>query len=185
MWAASDAISRTLIWLTVFALPLQPLPSTDCDCRSVGVLGQVDVKLPDSDCFSCQQTAEETSCCHREAAKKPSCCCSASAGLEGRCCCTQRKTQAAKAGCCSAFHHKMGVCNCGQSCRCGERREPVPAAPPASDRPGEELTCEAALLELSDLGDHRRLPLRRDSLHADANVIDSLERCAALCRFTL
>jgi hypothetical protein len=184
MWTASDAISRTLVWLTVFALPLQAFPCTDCGCASGGVRCPDDAESPVSDCCCRQQDAETPPCCSRGAANKPRCRCSARAVREGRCCFSRRKAPATEASC-SASHHEAGGCTCGLNCRCGESPVPVPAAPVSSDRPGEELTCAAAELESSDLGDHRRILRRRESLHADAEAVDSLERCAALCRFTL
>ena len=176
--------TRTLIWLTAILVPVQGLPAAACGCAS----GK-----------RCDQKVEQSSnCCgasSSDAAATHNCCQSQSTGA---CRCTGAKVcrcgensdcKSAESccgtdACCS--NEGGSACSCGTNCQCGSNHMPEkPVAPPVENNTAEKVASDSVLtVSLSTVYEPpaaRRTP----QTSVETDVLAALDRCAALCRFTL
>lgn len=175
MGTTGPLLTRTLIWLTVAALPLQAMPASTCPCNS-NVAGRCLAKDFATRDGALSHGLDEPGCC---------CCCSTEARREGRCCCRAKRRTSAAGGCCSHADHTSHGCQCGPMCRCGMPRTAAPVVPPASDNPTEKLTRDVSVQSSTAVARGPRISQWHKTLRADVAAVCSLQRCIALCRFTL
>lgn len=163
MWT-NNSIVQTLVWLAIFAFPLQYVPSITCGCN-----GTVSGYQSNADC--------ETGCCPCTGASFCRC------GDNG--CCTATSIDDS---CCSDGLESSG-CQCGSNCQCGSPKQPIePVAPPVENtNPVEKLAVDS-LSSVSIADSCPQKAVRQHSKEAkylDAKSMTSLSRCVTLCRFAL
>lgn len=160
-----QAASTTLIWTIALAIPFQGVPARSCDCTasrsavSASTCGRCSSQQAKSCCFS---LCPKHGCCSSEHRQAKACCC---------CCCQ------AGSGC----QH----CTCSIDCPCRQAKPLPPSAPPAEQRPLDEVLT----LGLASVSTVAVVP----SLNSQPSIVTiassdgmrAVDRCISLCRFTL
>lgn len=147
---------RLGIWLAAIAIPVHTCPAANCGCSN-----------------SCFNSRAIRCCCSPEKREGHTCCCFAESANCPLTCCSQGDRKA------------TSETGCSGNCRCGQSKTPAPFTPTSQESPAEKVSQEAhsanptMLISIAKPSEHK---------HANASQSDALtalDRCAALCRFTL
>ena len=147
---------RLVIWLVALTIPVQNLPAASCGC---------------SECAINLRAKPECQ----------TCCCALTEQAARTCCCSQRQER-----CCSQNPQKSdSECQCGGNCRCGQSEPTQPFTPISPPNLIESVaqTADSANGNLLPLAP--QTPEGHSKASSTSYASTALDRCAALCRFTL
>lgn len=161
MWTNNSTI-RTLVWLAIFAIPLQYVPTSACGC-SRSISGSTAGRCPCTGATVCQ--CDNNSCCN-------------SAATANTCSSNNPSNDVGTFG-----------CQCGENCQCGSQKQPIdpPLTPVENTDPVEKLAKDS--LSIASIAEIRPFPTRLHRRNGEKSVaieaVSSLTRCVSLCRFAL
>lgn len=151
---------RLVIWLVAITMPVQSLPAESCGCAGCDI--------------------------DRNAKPEKRYACPASPRQEAAGCCCSRQKATSEATCCSQTQQASAPhCGCEENCRCRQSEPSQPSTP---------ISPESRSVQVAQLGCPANAGVLFQApqsvpgtLTASPTDIAStaLDRCAALCRFTL
>ena len=148
--------TRIVIWLMAIAIPVQGVPAASCGCSE--------------------------SCIHQSAKSDgQSCCCALAKREAGTCCCSRQE-----ATCCRQSRENSGSpCQCGDNCRCGHPEPSHPFTPVRQESQTERIVQDANSFDGMIILPASKTTKCHPLASSQPNASTALDRCAALCRFTL
>ena len=147
---------RTFAWLATTLMPLQSLPSSNCDC-SKGHASKC--------CCGATQSAG--------AASRRTCCCSSKQTVRNTCCGHQ------------AVDNGDRVCRCGTHCSCRQPQEPQPTAPTHSNKTVEQILATAVSVASSIPAEQCEQGQQTPIQDRNFSGMSALANCISLNRFIL
>lgn len=171
MWITNNIAARTLIWLAAITIPVQGLPAAPCGCIGGKSCCQRQVA------GSCGCTGAKVCRCGETGPRR----------TPAKSCCVARLEKETCRSTSGSTSSKGCACQCGTNCQCGSSKEPrEPATPPVEhNNPTEKVVSDSLAVVSVATVYQSRFTRRSPDASVELDARAALDRCAALCRFTL